>query len=133
VLLKRSDAYVALSKPKEAKPDEGANAGWTSARVPRTPRALRSNTFSPRLGNASDGPPRDGSEEKITSPRQPEAEMIQELAEGTVITGWEKDNDGDKVVDDDEALEPRYDHTLMAGEHLRWDQKSHISLWELVH
>jgi hypothetical protein len=48
-------------------------------------------------------------------------------------TEWEEDCEGDQVDEDEEALAPRYDHALMAGELVRWDHKSHISLWELVH
>lgn len=128
VLLKRSEDYIALAKPKQddasASSSSTTTAGWTSARVPRTPR-VRATPFSPRLGGASEGT-RDVGESE-TGPT-----AIQEVKAGEA-TEWEEDCEGDQVDDEEEALAPRYDHALMAGELVRWDQKSHISLWELVH
>lgn len=126
VLLKRSEDYIALAKPKQddasASSSSTTTAGWTSARVPRTPR-VRATPFSPRLGGASEGT-RDVGESE-TGPT-----AIQEVKAGEA-TEWEEDCEGDQVDDEEEALAPRYDHALMAGELVRWDQKSHISLWEL--
>ncbi len=128
VLLKRSDDYIALAKPKQdgasassSSSPPTSTAGWTSARVPRTPR-VRATPFSPRLG-ASEGT-RDVGE---TGPA-----AIQEMMAGEA-TEWEEDCEGDQVDEDEEALAPRYDHALMAGELVKWNHKSHISLWELVH
>jgi hypothetical protein len=139
VLFKRSDDYVALSRPRKSElpqqPQDGASpdsSGWKSATVPRTPRGNGPVVqFSPRSVEATIKTASGERQGSVLS-RELEAVAIpEEIPEGEA-TEWEEDREGDQIAEAEEALAPRYDHAVMAGDHLSWDQKSHISLWELV-
>jgi len=108
VLFKRSDAFVEKAKLPRAI-DINRNE-WKVARLPVEPSRNRNTLFLQRRRTIT-----------LTG------------ANPGITCSEEETGESKSSEEDDTPLIPRYDHGVLANKDLIANEKTHISLWELVH